>query len=55
MALRQGVLDYDRRHGYRGAEGFTDLQKNGASMEEAAEKALEDLDVVAGTGTCHCD
>ncbi|MBU0594474.1 MAG: penicillin-binding protein 1A [Gammaproteobacteria bacterium] len=48
QALRQGVLDYDRRHGYRGPEGYADLQKNGASMEEAVENALEYLDDVAG-------
>ncbi len=24
-AVRKGILDYDRRHGYRGAEGFPDL------------------------------
>jgi penicillin-binding protein 1A len=48
QALRQGVLDYDRRHGYRGPEGFMDIQKNGAPTGEAAEKALEDLDAVSG-------
>lgn len=47
-ALHQGVLDYDRRHGYRGPEGFADLQKNGASVDEAVENALDDLDEVAG-------
>ncbi|MBZ0104465.1 MAG: penicillin-binding protein, partial [Sulfuricella denitrificans] len=47
-ALRQGVLDYDRRHGYRGPEGFTDLPKNDAGMDEAVESALADLDEVAG-------
>jgi penicillin-binding protein 1A len=24
-SLRRGVLDYDRRHGYRGAKGYADL------------------------------
>lgn len=48
IALRQGVLDYDRRHGYRGPEGFADLQKNGAPPDEAVESVLEDLDEVAG-------
>ncbi len=46
-ALRQGILDYDRRHGYRGPEGFADLKKNGADMIDAVENALEDLDEVA--------
>ena len=36
-AVRQGVLDYDKRHGYRGAEGYFDLPK-----EEVGEEALED-------------
>lgn len=48
QALRQGILDYDRRHGYRGPEAYIEIQKNGGSNEEAAEKALDDLDVVAG-------
>lgn len=48
QALRQGILDYDRRHGYRGPEAYIEIQKNGGSNEETAEKALDDLDVVAG-------
>ncbi len=48
LALRQGVLDYDRRHGYRGPEGFADLQQKSESMDTAIESALEDLDEVAG-------
>ncbi len=48
QALRQGILDYDRRHGYRGPEAYFEIQKNGGSNEEATEKALDDLDVVAG-------
>jgi penicillin-binding protein 1A len=36
-ALRRGVLDYDRRHGYRGAEAYVELRQ-GISDEE-----LEDL------------
>ena len=27
-ALRRGVLDYDRRHGYRGPEGYVELPQN---------------------------
>jgi penicillin-binding protein 1A len=38
-ALRQGLLEYDRRHGYRGPEGFVDL-KDG--QEEDYEEALQD-------------
>jgi penicillin-binding protein 1A len=36
-ALRQGVLEYDERQNYRGAEGYFDLPK-----EEVGEEALED-------------
>jgi penicillin-binding protein 1A len=36
-ALRQGVLEYDGRQNYRGAEGYFDLPK-----EEIGEEALED-------------
>ncbi|MGH8767921.1 MAG: penicillin-binding protein 1A [Burkholderiales bacterium] len=36
-ALRQGVLQYDERQNYRGAEGYFDLPK-----EEIGEEALED-------------
>lgn len=40
QAIRQGVLDYDHRHGYRGPEGFVDL-RNGNS-DEQLEEALQD-------------
>jgi penicillin-binding protein 1A len=36
-AVRRGVLDYDRRHGYRGAEAFVELR------EGISEEDLEDL------------
>jgi penicillin-binding protein 1A len=26
-AVRKGMLDYDRRHGYRGPEGFVELTR----------------------------
>ena len=38
-ALRKGVLDYDRRHGYRGPEAFVELKD---SDEETLEDALQD-------------
>jgi len=38
-AVRQGLLDYDRRHGYRGPEGYVDLKDAG---EEDYEEALQD-------------
>jgi penicillin-binding protein 1A len=38
-AVRQGLLDYDRRHGYRGPEGYVDLKDAG---EDDYEEALQD-------------
>src|SRR4029079_11758698 len=40
-ALRRGVQDYDRRHGYRGPEGYADLPSK--LNEEALEEALQDV------------
>ena len=40
-AVRHGVLDYDRRHGYRGPEAFIDLTKG--SGDEYLEESLQDL------------
>lgn len=40
-AVRQGALDYDRRHGYRGPENFVDLSQG--SSEEQLEDALQDI------------
>lgn len=48
LALRQSVMDYDRRHGYRGAEGFVDLRQAGTPVDEILESALEDVDEIAG-------
>src|SRR4029078_3881389 len=39
-AVRRGVIDYDRRHGYRGADGYFDLAKD--TSEEALEDALQE-------------
>jgi len=39
-AVRRGVLEYDRRHGYRGPETFVDLPPN--ATEEHLEDALQD-------------
>src|SRR5665213_617326 len=44
--LRQGVLDYDRRHGYRGPEGHVALPEATADMDDAIEDALQDRDTV---------
>jgi len=40
-AVRQGILDYDRRHGYRGPESFVDLEQG--SSDEQLEDALQDV------------
>jgi penicillin-binding protein 1A len=38
-AVRRGVLDYDKRHGYRGAEGYIELPA-GSQADEYIEEAL---------------
>ena len=40
-SLRRGVIDYDRRHGYRGPEGYINLRNN--SSEEFLEEALQEI------------
>ena len=40
LSLRKGVMDYDRRHGYRGAEGYADMQDVHSDQDEALEEAL---------------
>jgi penicillin-binding protein 1A len=45
-ALRRGVLDYDRRHGYRGPEGFSEVA--GGSPADKVEEVLQERDTVAG-------
>lgn len=39
-AVRRGILDYDRRHGYRGPEGFVDLPKDEEDREQEIDDAL---------------
>ena len=39
-ALRTGLLNYDRRHGYRGPEGFVSLPAEGEERDEAIDNAL---------------
>ena len=40
-SLRQGVIDYDRRHGYRGPEGYIKLSKD--VSEDFLEEALQEV------------
>ena len=39
-ALRRGVLDYDRRHGYRGPEAHVELPSDQEDRDQAIEDAL---------------
>lgn len=40
LALRRGVMDYEKRHGYRGPEAFIELPANKEEAEEAIETEL---------------
>ena len=44
--LRQGVIEYDHRHGYRGPEGYVALAAGGPEVDDAIEEALQDRDTV---------
>lgn len=41
-ALHRGVLDYDRRHGYRGAEAYVDPHEMSGDQDEALDDLLQD-------------
>ena len=43
-SLRRNVLDYDRRHGYRGAEAYTDLGEIKSEQDEALDVLLQEYD-----------
>lgn len=42
LSLRKGVMDYERRHGYRGPEAIIELPANKELADEAIEKELAD-------------
>jgi penicillin-binding protein 1A len=42
-ALRKGVLEYDRRQGYRGPEGYIELPRDPAEAEDIIEDALSEV------------
>jgi penicillin-binding protein 1A len=44
--LRQGLLEYDHRHGYRGPEGFVDLPESADDADEAIDEALQERDTL---------
>ncbi len=54
-AVRKGIMDYERRHGYRGPEGFVNLPGNADDRDQAIEDALvdhpDDGDLVAAVVT----
>lgn len=47
QALWQGVMDYDRRHGYRGPEGSLEIPSV-PDWEEALDEALQDVSDIHG-------
>ena len=42
-SLRKGVMDYDRRHGYRGAESYLNMKYIKSDQDEAIDEALQDI------------
>jgi penicillin-binding protein 1A len=42
-AVRRGVFDYDRRHGYRGPEGYISLPVDATEYDQALDTAFQDL------------
>ena len=48
-AVLQGILNYDRRHGYGGAEGYVDLSAIGSQpLEDFLDDALDEVDEFQG-------
>lgn len=41
-SLRRSVMDYDKRHGYRGVKAYVDLDQANASLDDIIEEALQD-------------
>ena len=42
-SVRHGVLDYDRRHGYRGAEAYVEMGDIKSEQDEALDELLQDF------------
>ncbi|RJG02348.1 penicillin-binding protein 1A [Noviherbaspirillum sedimenti] len=42
LALRRGVMDYEKRHGYRGPEGYMEIPANKEEADNAIEVELAD-------------
>ena len=43
FSMRRGVLDYDRRHGYRGAETYVEMSDIKSDQDEALDELLQDF------------
>ncbi len=41
-AVRKGVLEYDRRHGYRGPEGYVSMPSDPADLEQALDRLFQE-------------
>ncbi|RTL56881.1 MAG: PBP1A family penicillin-binding protein [Rhodocyclaceae bacterium] len=44
QSLRKGVLDYDRRHGYRGAEAYVDMKGIKTEQDDELEDLISDFE-----------
>ena len=42
VAVRRGVIDYDRRHGYRGPEAFISLPTDPTELDQALDKEFQE-------------
>lgn len=43
LSMRRGVLDYDRRHGYRGAETYVEMGEVKSDQDEALDEIMQDF------------
>ncbi len=48
MAVRKGLVDFNRRHGYAGPEGRVELPDSAEALEEALDEAVMEKDEVGG-------
>lgn len=43
LSMRRGVLDYDRRHGYRGAESYVEMADVKSEQDETLDEIMQDF------------
>lgn len=43
LSVRKGVMDYDRRHGFRGAEAYADMSDITSDQDEEIDEILEEV------------